>query len=424
MQLTQCQAKALEKLQSNKNIFLTGKAGAGKSFLLSHFRETYLETTGKNIPVVAATGVAAVAVKGQTLHSFFKLGMFDGSRENYVKTLSKALSNQSLCEYLRELEIIIIDEISMIAGYTLACTEEICRKSRFSKEPWGGIKVIVVGDFAQLPPISNYTSSTDWAFAHPVWEYSNFTPTILKTMVRTEDPKLENILNKVREGKTTKEIRKMLNNRIIPASKINDSNTPGTRVFPRNKQVDSYNQIKFRELTTPSVVFSAKFSGVDWAQDKLEQSAPVPAILRLRVGAVVMLRVNNPWKNYHNGSVGIVMDVSKERLIIELDRGKQIIEVNTYVFEYSHNNKVVATMQQFPVCLGWSMSGHKVQGATLDKAVVDLSNLWDSGQFYTMLSRVRRLDDLYLCGWDLGSIRVSKKVRQFHNSIGFVDDRD
>ena len=349
--------------------------------------------------------------------------MFDGSQETYIKTLHRALANDSLVNYLQQVKVIIIDEISMIAGYTLACTEEISRKARFSKKPWGGIKIIVVGDFAQLPPVTR-SGPVDWAFAHPVWEHSKFTPVILNTMVRTEDPRLQNILNKVREGKTTKEIRKMLDFCVIPQKKIYDSKIIGTRVFPRNKQVDKYNQIKFAELTTPIVVHSAKFSGVAWAQDKLEQSAPVPAILKLRVGAVVMLRVNNVWHGYHNGSVGVVMETTKDKLIVELERGRRIIEVPTYVFEYIYNEKVVATMEQFPVCLGWAMSGHKVQGATLDKAVVDLSNLWDSGQFYTMLSRVRGLDDLHLCGWDLGSIRVSKKVRKFHDSIGFTDDRD
>ena len=418
MELTSCQKNALKHLQSNNNIFLTGKAGSGKSFLLSRYKEQ----TGNKLYVVAATGIAAVLVEGQTFHSFFKLGCFEGTREAYLATMNKALFDDSFVSFIQNVKSVIIDEISMIPGYTLACAEEICRRARFNSKPWGGIRLIAVGDFAQLPPVSR-NGPVDWAFDHPVWEHSNFTPVVLKTMVRTQDDKLLYMLNKIRAGKTTKKIRRLLDSCLIPKERVYDARLQGTRVFPRNVQVDKYNNTKFNELNTPISTYNAIFSGDRWARDRLEVSSPVPAKLRLRVGAVVLIRKNNMIEGYVNGTSGTVTSLDNSSVTVELTKGGKVIILKT-TYEYLYRNSVVATMTQFPLCLGWALTGHKVQGATLDRAVVDLSSLWDSGQFYTMLSRVRSLDHIHLSGWDLASIKVAKKVQKFHESIGFVDVGD
>ena len=177
MELTPCQMHALNTIQSDKNVFVTGEAGTGKSFLIHH----YILKHAPKTPILASTGAAAVLVGGRTFHSFFSLGILEGGKR---KTIEGALKNGKLRKRLRECKEIIIDEISMLPGIVLSTAEEICRLHRENDEPWGGIRVIAVGDFAQLPPVTRPGDDRDWAFAHSVWGRSEFTPAFLKTPVR------------------------------------------------------------------------------------------------------------------------------------------------------------------------------------------------------------------------------------------------
>src|SRR6056297_2203960 len=168
MELTPCQTRALEVLQSKENVFVTGEAGTGKSFLVHR----YLLRYAPKATLLASTGAAAVLIGGRTFHSFFGLGILEGGKQ---RTIDKAIKNGKLLKRLREAHEIIIDEVSMLPGIVLDTAEEICRIARESDEPWGGLRVVAVGDFAQLPPVDRSGRRRDWAFDHPVWNYSKFT---------------------------------------------------------------------------------------------------------------------------------------------------------------------------------------------------------------------------------------------------------
>src|SRR3989338_9161263 len=194
--LSPCQEKALHFLKQNsENIFLTGCAGTGKSFLMRQFLK---DKDRKIFPVVASTGAAAVLIGGRTFHSFFGLGIMEGGVQ---KTIERALQEKKLCRRLRKIRGFVLDEVSMISGLALRAAEAICRMARKNKEPWGGARVIAVGDFAQLPPVNIHGSEKEWAFLDPVWDQSRLIPCVLKTVMRTEDQQYIRILNAIREGR-------------------------------------------------------------------------------------------------------------------------------------------------------------------------------------------------------------------------------
>src|SRR3989344_2635043 len=186
---TSCQAKGLHVLERHGNVFLTGAAGTGKSFLLQHY------LAGKpteSFPIVASTGVAAVLVGGRTFHSFFGLGILEGGPD---ATVLRALRSRKLIDRLNCACCVIIDEVSMLSGTMLKVAETIARRARGSGDPWGGLRIIAVGDFAQLPPVTPDNKDKDWAFLHHVWQESDFQPALLSTVMRTQDIEFLTILN-------------------------------------------------------------------------------------------------------------------------------------------------------------------------------------------------------------------------------------
>ncbi|MFO1520424.1 MAG: AAA family ATPase, partial [bacterium] len=191
--LSPCQERAHELLQNSRdNVFLTGHAGSGKSFLTRHFLK---DKDRKKFPVVASTGAAAVLVGGRTFHSFFGLGILEGGPG---PTIEKALADRRLVKRLREMEGFVLDEVSMISGPTLSVAETICRKVRDHSLPWGGARVIAVGDFAQLPPVNPHSRKKEWAFLDEAWERSRFAPAVLKSILRSEDETYLRVLNFIR----------------------------------------------------------------------------------------------------------------------------------------------------------------------------------------------------------------------------------
>src|SRR5262245_52435234 len=171
------QEQALEALQGTGNVFLTGAAGSGKSFLLRHYLR---DRDPELFPVLATTGAAAILVGGRTFHSFFGLGIMEGGER---ATVERALRNRRLVRRLKKTEAVVIDEISMLAGTTLRAAEQIAREARGNTRPWGGLRVVAVGDFCQLPPVNAWGSGKEWAFLDPTWTKSEFEPAILREIM-------------------------------------------------------------------------------------------------------------------------------------------------------------------------------------------------------------------------------------------------
>lgn len=444
MNWTNDQLTALAALDSGGNVFLSGQAGTGKSTVINHWLNQNPEVVR-----LASTGIAAVQINGRTLHSFFGIGAPKNKRHaltNYYK------KEKHVRERFDGIKGIVIDEISMVGGETFAALEEVARHATGSPRPWGGLQVITVGDFYQLKPIED-----DWSFLTDTWEQSRFQPVILSEIMRTTDEDFIYVLNEIREGAISDYTEEYLNERLVKDHK----GITAVRLFARNKMVDDYNEQELAKLSgrtiefrTKTATFSPSCISYDGGyitkcfkadpdryrdehsipaslfcedpcgactykydpssfQYNYLSSLPIPAVLKLKIGAQVMVRKNHPDGQYINGTVGRVVDVTEDCVTIVNEKGE--IPITSHTFEVRNGDaKVVFTGSNFPLALAWASSIHKSQGRSIDSIVTDLRGLWDPGQAYVALSRAKSGAGVHLLGWDLPSIKVDKRVRDFY----------
>ena len=406
--LTSCQTKALDMLNREGNVFLTGAAGTGKSFLLDRY------LAGKptdSFPVVASTGAAAVIVSGRTFHSFFGLGILEGGVNSAI---AKALKNHRVINRMNRACCVVIDEISMLSGVTLKAAETVARRARNVDKPWGGLRIIAVGDFAQLPPVASDQVQKDWAFRHPVWPESDFTPALLSTVMRTQDVNFLEILNFVREGIVNEKVRDYLQARTVASGDSFD----GTRLYPHRAQAEQYNLRRLEAVPRDLHTFLTESSGSEKYLEAAKRSVPIPDKLMLKVGALIMMRKNDiTGFRYVNGSLGHIRGFGEDTLSIRLFTGEDIeIEKEKFTVMDGDGNEVQAAWN-FPVSLAWATTIHKAQGASLDRLIVDLHQLWEPGQAYVALSRVRSGDGLMVSRWHPSSIRAEPLVTAFYDGL-------
>ncbi|MFA5800466.1 MAG: helix-turn-helix domain-containing protein [Candidatus Peribacteraceae bacterium] len=407
--LTSCQANGLDMLERQGNVFLTGAAGTGKSFLLQRY------LGGKpteSFPIVASTGAAAVLVGGRTFHSFFGLGILEGGPDAAVV---RALRSRKLINRLNRACCVIIDEISMLSGTTLKAAETVARRARDSSEPWGGLRIIAVGDFAQLPPVTPNNEGKDWAFLHPVWQESDFQPALLSTVMRTQDIEFLTILNFVRDGIVNDAVQEFLNQRMTTSTE----HAEGTRLYPHRAQAEVFNVKRLQAIAHPLRSFQTQYIGKEKFIEAAKKAVPIPETLLLKEGALIMMRKNDVTGGLHyvNGSLGYIQNITDDSLEIKLFSGEKI-EVGKEKFSYldGDGNEVIAAWN-FPVTLAWATTIHKAQGASLDCMIVDLHRLWEPGQAYVALSRVRSGNGLMIERWSPASIRAEPLVTQFYNKL-------
>ena len=409
MKLTPCQAKALHLLEGTSNVFLTGAAGTGKSFLLQQFLRGKDWNTH---PILASTGTAAMLVGGRTFHSFFGLGILEGGKD---ATVARVLRNGRLLGRLQAATCIIIDEISMLSGETLATAEHIARMLRDTTKPWGGLRIIAVGDFAQLPPVQSNGGPIDWAFAHTVWKDSAFVPAYLETPIRTTEPRLLAALNTIREGRVDNSVVDFLQSR----TSCNQDLSDGTRLFPHRASADRYNDQKLDTLPGEPAVFSTQYEGSSAHKEQIKRQCPIPETLQLKIGALVMFRKNDvsyPYL-YVNGTLATVINISRDMLTLRLMNGKTL-DVGRATFSLiDGNGNEKATAYNFPLTLAWATTIHKAQGASIDTLFVQLTRLWESGHAYVALSRARTEEGLFIEQWDDRSIFIDPLVQSFYETI-------
>lgn len=402
------QKKALKVLlQGKQNVFLTGAAGTGKSYVIKLLREIK-KLNNDTIPMVASTGAASLLVNGVTFNSYFGLGIMAGGVE---MTIENAITNRTVCERIVYTDTIIIDEISMISASVLKAANLLCQRVRQNKKFFGGMRVIAVGDFFQLGPYSE-TDKVDWVFDGPCWKQGKFKKIELTTIMRTKDKKFLDVLAKVRHGKVDATVKKFLNSRLVK----NIDQFDGPRIFSRNHEVDSYNTKRLSQLTTPLFSFKTQYAGEPFAVNRIKENLVIPDVLQIRKGALVMMRVNNFQEGYVNGTVGTVVGITEDVLTIKKTSG-ETIHVKKHIFEFVNGSgEVIGRARNFPMTLAWAVTIHKAQGASIDKALVSLDRLWLHGQAYTALSRLSSAGGLYITSWNKESFLIDKKVLKFSKS--------
>lgn len=405
-QLSPEQEHALELLRSGENVFLTGGAGSGKSYLIRHFMQ---ELEPKQTPILASTGAAAVLLGGRTFHSFFGLGIMEGGVD---ATYERGAKDHRLLNRLKKVEGVIIDEISMIPGAALMVAEALSQKARDSKLPWGGMRVICVGDFAQLPPVTR-TGERDWAFANEVWARSGFQICQLSHNQRVQENEFLDVLADVRYGKVTQRVFDFLSDKVRP----HDEEAAGTRLFGRRDMSENFNQKKLSEINEVEVTIDAIYIGSEKHIETLIKVAPVPQKLTLKIGCKVIFLQNDPQKRWINGTRGTVTKIEVDKITVKKEHGREVsVDKSSFSMQDAEGN-VTATAIQFPLALAYATTIHKSQGATLDELWCDLRSLWEPGQAYVALSRLRSAEGLKLVGWNPRSIIVDPKVLEFYQRL-------
>jgi len=389
------QETALSILKSGKNVFLTGSAGAGKTYVLNQYIQ-YLREHGVPTAVTASTGIAAVHLSGQTIHSWSGMGI----REEITdRDLEKMAKKKPLRTRIEKAQVLILDEISMLSGQALSNIDKILKFFKVSFDPFGGIQVVVCGDFFQLPPVSKVPvpSHIKFAFMHPSWVEAKFNICYLTQQFRQEEGLLADILNQIRRQDYQDDMEYVIQEKIEDSQEVDEDIT---KLFTHNLDVDRVNQEKLDALATPQRIFMSLSRGTKTVVETFKKSILAPEILYLKEKARVMFVKNNPEEGYMNGTIGTVIGFDEDEgwPIVLTEKGQEITVGPSDWSLMDEYGQTVASYAQIPLRLAWAITVHKSQGMTLDQAEMDLSRTFEPGQGYVALSRVRSWEGLFLKG--------------------------
>lgn len=394
------QLEALEILKKGGNVFLTGEPGAGKTYTVNQYIE-WMRDTGKTYAVTASTGIAATHVNGMTIHSWSGLGI---KREITKSTIQNILFDDYKQRRICAPQVLIIDEVSMLDSVMIDNVDAVLRGVREIDEPFGGMQVVFVGDFFQLPPVSK-GESLDFAFESEAWKNAKVTVCYLTEQHRQSEGEFLEILTAMRRGTITAAHKQILRERAYAPEGV-----PATQLFTHNADVDRINETELAKIEGPEEVFKADCVGVPFLVDRLKKSLLSPERLVLKVGAVVMFTRNNFDEGYVNGTIGTVVRFTNDGFpVIETKDGHEF-SPRRAEWSIEENGTVRASVRQLPLRLAWAITVHKSQGMSLDAASVDLSNAFEYGQGYVAISRVRSLAGLHLRGINERAFAMHPKV--------------
>ena len=426
--LTTDQEFAMKHVKDGKNMFITGPAGTGKTFLINQIKE-WANSVNKNCAVTAMTGCAAKLIEGRTLHSFAGIGLGDQDIKELLKKVRyKRKSKLAWCS----VEILIIDEVSMLTSELLEKLDHIAQKLRYSSKPFGGIQVILVGDFCQLPPVvQNKEEPYPFCFLSSLWSKIVEVNVVLNEIIRQTDPVFIEILNLIRMGEYSEETENILRKRCCKKkkSKSLEIEIEPTKLYSTRAAVDKINLKKLKKLGNEIKTYSIlknKSSGrstqdLRIMEERLEKSCSAEEKLQICVGAQVILLTNLLQDSgLINGSRGVVTRFQEKTPYVLFKDGNEIpIEYHTWKREKGKKKeKIFASRSQIPLKLAWALTIHKSQGMSLDCVKLDLgSKIFEYGQFYTALARVRTLEGLYITDLDITKIKVHPEVKKFYLNL-------
>lgn len=450
MSLSKEQQYAIELFLRGENIFITGPGGTGKTKLIKHITsENNMKTSP--IQVCAMTGCAAILLNcgARTLHSWSGIKIAKGPSE---KIIANALRNKSVVAAWRKTKVLIVDEVSMMSKKIFEICNEIAKRSRNCSLPFGGIQIIFTGDFFQLPPVGNYgePDTEQFCFESNEW-LSVFKPenhVQLRTIFRQSDETYINILSEIRIGKISDSNKQILEKRVgCVYDPLSNNGCVLTKLFPTRAKADYVNQAQYMKIDSEEKILKClcnKSAGIyvdngapiesrvllkcseltetekDRQMEMLIANSNCAEILKLKCGAAVMCTANIDLDSgICNGSQGIVIDFVLNDPVVRFSNG---IKKTIAKHQWQSDEYPVLTVSQYPLCLAWALTIHKIQGATMSMAEMDLGNsIFEYGQTYVALSRIRSLDGLYLSAFNEYRIKANPLVVKFYENLPILE---
>jgi ATP-dependent exoDNAse (exonuclease V) alpha subunit len=400
------QQEALDVLKTGANVFLTGSAGSGKTYVLNRYIK-YLQLQNKNVGITAPTGVAATHIGGITLNAWAGVGIKQTLSDNEIDEL---LKRNYLRRRLSQTHVLIIDEVSMLSVSLLALVNRILQSFKKNDAAFGGIQVVLCGDFFQLPPIDEETQNdlpTNFIYDSPLWEELDPKVCYLEKPFRQDDERFLHILSQIRQNNITKEIWETLKDRFFQSFV---GLTP-TRLYTHNSRADIVNIQELAKLDEQEHVYDMTSSGNPILADVMKKNCLAPSHLIVKKHALVMFVKNNFDEGYANGTMGRIIDFTENENypIVQTFNHKEIV-VRPSTWSIEEEGQIGATIKQIPLRLAWAITIHKSQGMSLDAAEIDLGKSFLHGMGYVALSRVRSLKGIRLMSINSTSLKVSEEA--------------
>lgn len=415
------QEYVLDLLKDGKNIFLTGPGGVGKSYILKKFHD-WCKQNKKKIGFTSTTGISALNIGGRTLHSFLKIGLgqtpLEYMKQNYNKTPSTA-------RIFKWVQILVIDEVSMLSPDLFDKLENFFRYVKNNDKPFGGIQIVVSGDFCQLPCVD----SSKFCFEAESWKkcFDDSNTFYLTKIFRQEDEKFQKCLNEIRIAELSQDTINILES-CLEKKIENEFGIEPTIIFPTKIDVEKINDDKLDELAIDNnqfyeyemtTNFIGNCFGIDKDQqiEKYRKNLQAPIKLQLCIGAQVMLLVNlDLIGGLCNGSRGVVIDFVEEFPKVRFTNGEEMV-LTKHVWSFDYDNKPFIEFIQVPLMVAYAITIHKSQGSTLDCVIVDLKNIFEYGQVYTALSRVKSIEGLSIKNMSIDKIKCHPVVKTFYKEL-------
>jgi hypothetical protein len=465
------QEQALDILKTGANVFLTGPAGSGKTHVVNRY-VGYLRSNDVEVGIAASTGIAATHLGGVTIHAWSGMGIKNHLTERDLEQLA---TRGNLARRFERTKVLVIDEVSMLHHFRLDLLDTIAKKMRNDPRPFGGMQVVLVGDFFQLPPVTRRDEpAAKFVYESKAWKAAGFEVCYLEEQYRQTDDAALAILNEIRAGEVSEGSREMLRTRFkggaptyddqaspnydayaefgeyaeatisldVPAVEDEDVDGVGgiefdedetqtpkrvftlsengiepTRIFTHNADVDEINESALCTIGGNCTEYAMVGRGRDVLVEALKKSCLAPEVLRIKPGARVMCVKNDFEKGYVNGSLGIVESCSQfEDPVVRLADGSSVV-IERATWRIEEEGTVKAEITQYPLRLAWAITVHKSQGMSLDAIEVDLSRSFTPGMGYVALSRVRTLDGLTILGINETAFQVSPEVLEFDSEL-------